>query len=126
MLIKYSFLKKNPMAYRIHFKFFIGYNDNDVIRPLCVKLPQMTGYAKKFEFNLTMSYKISNKELLKNDDQIWKRTENLLKVKFGSKHVYDDDQKYIKTKIEKYDDSDITNFYNKKCQNKKHHASVYQ
>ena len=86
----------------------------------------MTGYAKKFEFNLTMSYKISNKELLKNDDQIWKRIENLLKVKFGSKHVYDDDQKYIKTKIEKYGDSDITNFYNKKCQNKKHHASVYQ
>ena len=36
------------MAYRIHFKYFIGYNDNDVIRPLCVKLPQMTGYAKKF------------------------------------------------------------------------------
>ena len=27
------------------FKYFIGYNDNedDVIRPLCIKLPQMTG-----------------------------------------------------------------------------------
>ena len=33
------------------FKYFIGYNDNDVIRPLCVKLSQMNGYAKKFEFN---------------------------------------------------------------------------
>ena len=24
------------------FKYFIGYNDNDIIRPLCIKLPQMT------------------------------------------------------------------------------------
>ena len=30
------------------FKYFIGYNDNDFIRPICIKLPQMTGYAKKF------------------------------------------------------------------------------
>ena len=22
------------------------YNDNNVIRPLCIRLPQMTGYAK--------------------------------------------------------------------------------
>ena len=25
------------------FKYFIGYNDNDIIRPLCLKLLQMTG-----------------------------------------------------------------------------------
>ena len=25
------------------FKYFIGYNDNDVIIPLCLKLSQMTG-----------------------------------------------------------------------------------
>ena len=29
------------------FKYFVGYNDNDIIGPLCVKLPQMTGYVKK-------------------------------------------------------------------------------
>ena len=29
-------------------KYFIGYNDDDVIRPLCIKLPQMIGYVKKF------------------------------------------------------------------------------
>ena len=43
------------------FKYFIGYNNNDVIRPLRVKLLQMAGYAKKFEFNSTMSFKISDK-----------------------------------------------------------------
>ena len=31
-------------------KYFIGYND-DVIRPLCIKLPQMIGYVKCFDSN---------------------------------------------------------------------------
>ena len=26
-------------------------NDNDVIRPLCIKLPQITGYVRKFEIS---------------------------------------------------------------------------
>ena len=32
-------------------KYYIGYNDDDVIRPLCMKLPQMVGYAKQFKNN---------------------------------------------------------------------------
>ena len=52
---------EEPYGTQNSFKYFIGYNDNDVIRPLCVKLPQTTGYAKKFEFNSTMSFKISDK-----------------------------------------------------------------
>ena len=39
--------KEEPYGTKNLFKYFIGYNDNDVIRPLCVKLSQMTGYAKK-------------------------------------------------------------------------------
>ena len=80
------------------FKYFIGYNDNDIIRPLCIRLPQMTGYDRKFEFNLTMSFKISDKQLLKKYNQLWKRVEKLLEIKFDSKPVYGDDEKYIKTK----------------------------
>ena len=30
-------------------KYFIGYNDNDIIRPLFVKRPQMTSYINKFK-----------------------------------------------------------------------------
>ena len=30
-------------------KYFIGYNDNDVSRPLYLKLSQMTGFIKKFK-----------------------------------------------------------------------------
>ena len=56
---------------------FIGYNDN-VVRPLCIKLPQMTGYVRKFKGNTTMSFNISSKLLLKKYNQIWKRVENFI------------------------------------------------
>ena len=57
----------------------------------------MTGYAKKFELNSTVSFKISDKQLLKKYNQIWKKVEKLLKIEFNSKPVYSDDEKYIKT-----------------------------
>ena len=40
--------KKEPYGTKNSYKYFIGYNDNDIIRPLCIRLPQMTGYARKF------------------------------------------------------------------------------
>ena len=40
--------KKEPYGTKNSFKYFIGYNDNNIIRPLCIKLPKMTGYARKF------------------------------------------------------------------------------
>ena len=60
--------KEEPYGTNNSFKYFIGYNDNDVFRPLCIKLSQMTGYAEKTKFNLTMSFKVSDKELLKKYD----------------------------------------------------------
>ena len=35
--------KEEPYGIKDSFKYFIGYNDNDIIRPLCVRLTQMTG-----------------------------------------------------------------------------------
>ena len=49
-----------------------------------------------------------------------------MKINFESKPVYGDDNKYIKTKIKTYAGNTITNFHNKKCLKKKHHANVYQ
>ena len=40
--------------------YFIGYNDNGVIRPLCLRLSKMTGYTRKFKENTTMSLSINN------------------------------------------------------------------
>ena len=31
------------------YKYFCGYLNNDVIKPLCVILPQMNGYIKYFD-----------------------------------------------------------------------------
>ena len=56
--------KKEPYSIKDAFKYLIWYNNNDVIRPLCLRLPQMTGYAKKFHGNATMSFRVNNKQLL--------------------------------------------------------------
>ena len=103
--------KEEPYGAKNSFKYFIGYNHNDVIRPLCVKVSQMTGYVKKFDGNTTMYFKINEKQLFKKCNQIWKIIEKLLEIKFDSKPVYGDDEKYIKTKIKTYGDSVITNFH---------------
>ena len=49
--------KKEPYGTKNWFKYFIGYNDNDIIRPLCIRLLQMTGYVRKFNENVIMSFK---------------------------------------------------------------------
>ena len=51
---------------------------------------------------------------LKNYNKIWQKAEKLLKTDFERKPVYDDDDKYIKTKIKIYAGSIIINFHNKK------------
>ena len=66
-----------------------------------------------------MYFKICDKGLLKKYYQIWKRIEKLLKLKFDSKPVYGEDEKYIKTKIKTYGDSVITNFHSKKIPKEK-------
>ena len=64
-----------------------------------IKLPflQMTGYAKKFNENARMSFRVR----IKYYDKIWEKVEKLLKINFESKPVYGDDDKYIRTKIRK-------------------------
>ena len=116
---KISISKKEPYGTKNSYKYFMGYNDNDVIRPLYVKLSQVTGYARKFDENATMSFRVNNKQLLKNYNKIWEKDEKLLKIDFESKPVYGDDDKYINTKIKIYAGSMITNFNNKKMPKEK-------
>ena len=79
----------------------------------------MTGYAKKFNENATMSFSANEKQLLKNYNKIWEKAEKLLKTDFEIKAVYGDDGKYIKSKIKIYANSAITNFHNKKTPKEK-------
>ena len=69
--------KKEQYGKYNSFKYFIEYNENDIIRRLCLKLSQMTGYINNFDENknknknknkntITMSLKVKDKQLLKN------------------------------------------------------------
>ena len=79
----------------------------------------MTGYARKFNENATMSFKANNKQPLKNYNKIWEKVEKLLKIYFEIKPVYGDVDKYIKTKIKIYAGSMITNLHHKKMPKEK-------
>ena len=59
-------------------KYFIEYDDNDVIRPICIELPQMIGYAKYFETNKTMPFKVNDKKLLKKYNKHGKKIGSLM------------------------------------------------
>ena len=59
---KETYGKNNSLIY------FIGYNDNDVIRPLCLKLSKMTGYINEFienENTIKMSLRVNDEQLFK-------------------------------------------------------------
>ena len=80
----------------------------------------MTGYARKFDENATISFIVKDKKLLKNYTKIWGETiEKSMKVNFESKPAYGDHDKYIKTKIKMYAGSIITNFHNNKMPKEK-------
>ena len=70
----------------------------------------MTGYARKFDENVTMSFRSKDKQLLKNYNKKWEKVEKLLKIDFEGKPVHGDDDKYIKTKMKTHAGSIITNF----------------
>ena len=43
--------KKEPYDKNNSLIYFIGYNNNDIIRPLCLKFSEMTGYVHDFNEN---------------------------------------------------------------------------
>ena len=73
----------------------------------------MRGYSKKLDENVTMSFRVNNKQLLKNYSKILEKVQKLMRIDFESKPVYGDDDKYVKTKIKTYADSMVTNFHDK-------------
>ena len=79
-------------------KYFIGYQNNiDVINPLCIILPQMSGYIKYVKNGgKNMSFKIEDEDVYLKYNEIWNKIKNMLNVKFRSEPIYDD--KYIKAK----------------------------
>ena len=95
------------VSYRIKhnddgFKYFIGYlHDDDVIRPLCIIFPQVSGYIKSFNNGgKSMSFKTEDESVYLKYTEIWNKIKDILKVKFYSQPTYDD--KYIKTNVKAF------------------------
>ena len=80
------------------YKYLCGYLNNDVIQPLCVILPQMSGYVKYFgDGGKNMSFVTDDKEVYEKYNEIWNVVKKLLKLKFFVNPVRDD--KYIIAKL---------------------------
>ena len=84
------------------FKYLIGYQEGEIVKPLCIILPQMNGYIKYFEYEgKNMSFLIKDDKLCEKYEQIWGLIKNKLGIKFHSLPVYD--KKYLKTRVREYD-----------------------
>ena len=92
-----------------NFKHFIGYQKGEIVKPLCIILPQMSGYIKYFENGgKNMSFLIKDDEVWEKYEQIWDVIKNKLSIKFHSEPVYD--KTYIKAKVREFDGKIKTNF----------------
>ena len=61
------------------FKYFIGYLKGEIVKPLCIILPQMSGYGKYCENgSRNMSFFIKDDEVWDKFDKIWDAINNKL------------------------------------------------
>ena len=60
-------------------KYFIGYShDDDVIRPLCIILPRMSGYIKYFDNGgKNMSFRIEDERVCLKYTEIWNKIKDM-------------------------------------------------
>ena len=90
------------------FKYFIGCK-GDIVTPLCIILPQMTGYIKCFENGgKNMSFVIRDDDVPDEYTEIWDKTKNKLNIKLHSIPVYD--EKYTQAKVQKFNGVIKVNF----------------
>ena len=79
------------------FKHFIGYLEGEIVKPLCIILPQMSGYIKYFENgSKNMSCLIKDDEVWDKYDKIWNAIKDKVGIKFHRKPAYE--YKYLKGK----------------------------
>ena len=93
------------------YKYLCGYLNNDVIQPLCVILPQMSGYIKYLDDGgKNMSFVTDDEEVHEKYNKIWEVVRKLLKLKFTVSPVQDD--KYITAKLKIFNKINRTTFTN--------------
>ena len=91
------------------FKYSTGYQEDEIVKPLCIILPQMSGYIKYFKNGgKNMSFMVKDDSVLNKYNEIWDKIKEKLNTKFHSMPVYY--QTYIKAKVNESDGVIKTNF----------------
>ena len=91
------------------FKYFTGYQEDEIVKPLCIILPQMNSYIKYFDNGAkNMSLSIKNDEVWQKYEDIWDIIKNMLNIKFHSQPIYEN--KYLKSQVREFNGSIKTNF----------------
>ena len=103
------------------FKYFIDYlHDDDVIRPLCIILPQMSGYINYFDNGRkNMSFKLEDESAYLKYTEIWNKIKKSLGIKFHSQPIYN--EKYIKNKVKTFSSMINTLFSGNEIPKEKNH-----
>ena len=73
------------------FKNFIGYKEGEIVKLLCIVLPQMSGYMKYFENggkNMSFVIKNDDDDVLDKYNKIWDKIKEKLKIKFHNMSKY--------------------------------------
>ena len=104
IVVSYKFKYNNQS-----FKYFIGYQKGEIVKPLCIILPQMGGYKKYFEHgSKNMSFFSKDDKIWNKYDEIWDAIKENLGIEFHSEPVYE--YKHLKAKIREFDGMIKTNF----------------
>ena len=105
-------------------KYFYGYLNNDgIIKPLCVILPQMNGYIKYFDDGgKNMSFVTNDEKVYEKYNEIWNVVKGLLKLKFAANPIRND--KYILAKLKIFKKKNLTTFNNIITTEKNHYICI--
>ena len=72
------------------FKYFIGYQESGIVKPLCIIFPQMSRYIKYFESGgKNMSSFIKDDKVWEKYEKIWDVIKNKLGIKFHCRPIYE-------------------------------------
>ena len=67
------------------FKYFNGYKEGEIVKPLCIILPQLSGYINYFENGFkNVSFVMKNEDVLDKYNEIWDKINNKLNIEFHS------------------------------------------
>ena len=95
------------------FKYFIGDQDDNIVRLLCIVLRQMSEYIKYFENGeKKMSFLIEGHNVLVKYNEIWKNIKKTLNIKFHCMPLYN--RKYIRAKVKEFNGAVNINFWGDK------------